>query len=169
MILTGYTQRIEQDLTPEQIIAPVYADSGDPALLAAHCLAAIDPHLAEVSREGDVLVVNGRLHTGAQAEIAVIALQALGFAAVICAEAADSIVALAGVYGLPILIQATAATALSARQIVRIDLERGAIEERETSLVWRSAPCPPEVIAATRRNQMLLRMRRVVEDEGFAE
>jgi hypothetical protein len=73
------------------------------------------------------------------------------------------------IYGLSVLIQATAATALPAGQIVRIDLERGVIEERATNLVWRSAPCPPEVIAATRRNQLLLQMRRIVEDEGFAE
>jgi hypothetical protein len=39
------------------------------------------------------------------------------------------------IYGLSVLIQATAAAALPVGQIVRIDLERGVIEERATNLV----------------------------------
>ncbi len=169
MILTGYIFRIEQDLTPDQIIAPAYANSGDPALLAAHCLAAVDPALAELVREGDILVLAGQLHDGAGSEIAVLALQALGFAAIICNAAASDLRELAGVYGLPVLICAEATALLAPGNIARLDLEHGRIEERETGQAWRVAPCDATLIAAVRRAQLLFRMRRVVEDEGFAE
>lgn len=169
MILTGYALRVEQDLTPAAILAPAHATAGDPALLAAHCLETVDPRLAEQAREGDILAVRGRLAGGAGAEAAVLALQALGIAAVICAEADPALRDLAGGYGLPLLAQPAAAAAIAPGAIVRIDLERGSVAERETGAVWECAPCPPEVVAAARRAQLLARMRRVVEDEGFAE
>lgn len=169
MILTGYALRVEHDLTPEQIIAPAYATSGDPALLAAHCLEAVDASLAETAREGDILVVNGRLHTGAGAEEALVALQALGIAAVVCARTDNALARLAGTFGLPILAQEEATTAIPPGSIVRLDLARGAIAHQPSGTTWRVAPCAPGIIAAVQRTQLLARMRRVVEEEGFAE
>lgn len=169
MVLTGIAQRVESSLTPAQVIAPALAASGDPALLAAHCLEAVDPTLSERAREGDILLVNGTLHGGEGAEDAVLALQALGIAAVLCAATDEALAALAGSYGLPLLVQPAAVAAVAAGHILRLDLERGQIEERATGRRWDCAPSTPAVRAAVQRAQLLARMRRVVEDEGYAE
>jgi 3-isopropylmalate/(R)-2-methylmalate dehydratase small subunit len=173
MVVRGYARRIEHDLTPQLVIAPDVAASGDPALVAAHCLAAIDAQLAEQIGDGDVLIVAGTIAalscTGEEIEAAVLALQAVGVAAIVCRAATDTLVQLAGSYGLPVIAQPEAALALMAGTVVRIDLERGTIEDPASSTRWQAAPCDPAAVAATRRAALLMRMRRVAEDEGFME
>lgn len=167
MVLTGYARHIRADLIPVQIIDPATFALGDPALLAAQCLAAIDPDLAARAREGDLLVLDGVLDAGAGAEHAVIALQALGIAAVVCRAAAPELQTIAAGYGLPIIAAPEAAAALSEGALLRLDLARGGIESAGAR--WVAAPLAEPALAATRRAQLLVRMRRVVEDEGFAE
>ncbi len=167
MVLTGYGRLVQGDLTPAQIVAPEVIASGDPAEIAAACLVAVDTTLAERVREGDLLVVDGTLAGGEGVEGAVIALQAAGFAAAICRGAAAELLATAALYGLPLLIAAEAAGAIEAESPIRIDLERGTIESG--GLGWAFAPLEAAALAAVRRAQLLARMRRVVEDEGYAE
>lgn len=169
MILAGNALRVAHDLTPEAIISPIHAASNDPALLAAHCLEAVAPALAEQAREGDILVVAGSLRTGVLAETAILALQALGIAALVCCAVDAPLSRLAGDYGLPILVQPAAAATLTAGSRVRLDLERGQISSDAAETAWSCGPCSPDVVARVRRMQLLARMRRFVEDEGFAE
>ncbi|MEN9934962.1 MAG: hypothetical protein RLZZ387_1541, partial [Chloroflexota bacterium] len=68
---------------------------------------------------------------------------------------------------LPLMEQPEAAAALPDGGLVRVDLATGRIEERATGAVYQAQPAPPEVVAATRQRQLLARMRRVVEEEGF--
>lgn len=164
MILTGYIHTITGDLTPAQIIAPVYAELGDPALLAAHCLEAVAPELAERAREGDVLVVAGEICAGPGAEAAVLALQAAGLSAVVAHRFGDELREPAAIYGLPLIALGLAA---ADGDHIRIDLERGQLEA-----AGRRSAFPPlhaAALAPVRRAQLLARMRRVVEDEGYAE
>jgi 3-isopropylmalate/(R)-2-methylmalate dehydratase small subunit len=172
MVITGYARRIDQDVSPGLILTPAIAASADPALFAAHCLEQVEPALPEQTQEGDVLVLHGQFADDAStisADDAVLALQALGIAAVVCAGAAAPLLALASSYGLPLLVHREAAADIQSGSIVRLDLERGTIEDQEAEHVWQGEPCVPAVVAAARRAQMLARMRRVVEDEGFAE
>lgn len=168
MVLTGYALKVVGDLAPELVIAPELAASGDPAELAAGCLAAVDVGLAEQAREGDILVLDGAVADGPGAEAAVLALQALGVAAIVCRGAGPEFVTQAGLYGLPVLAQPDAVAIIPMAALLRLDLERGLVEARETDR-WQATPCPADVLAATRRAQLLARMRRVVEDEGYAE
>jgi 3-isopropylmalate/(R)-2-methylmalate dehydratase small subunit len=167
MVLAGYTHRLDGNLSAAQIIDPALAAVGDPALLAAHCLQAADPALAERVREGDMLVVEGAVSGGAGAEAAVIAMQALGLAGLICQAADDDLVAAAAAYGLALLQSPPAAATIGAGELARIDLERGALEAGGRR--WAFSPADQPAIAAVRRAQLLARMRRVVDDEGYAE
>lgn len=166
MVLTGYARRVGADLSPAQVVDPAVVAEGDPAEIAAACLAGVDTGIAERAREGDVLVIDGALGGGAGAEAAVIALQAVGFAAVVCRAADDEPRARGEAYGLPVLAS-TAAGAIGEGDLVRIDLERGRIEARGAA--WDAPPLDPQALAAVRRGQLLSRMRRVVEDEGYAD
>ncbi len=167
MVIAGYARRVAADLAPRAIVDAATAALGDPALLAAACLAAVDPGFAERAGEGDILVLAGALLGGPGAEAAVIALQAVGLAAAVCADAAPEPAELAALYGLPLVVAPAAAHAIAEGAVVRLDLERGRLEAGPAS--WAFAPLPPAALAAARRAQLLARMRRVVEDEGYAE
>jgi 3-isopropylmalate/(R)-2-methylmalate dehydratase small subunit len=166
MILYATTHRVGDGITTDDVIAPEWRESGDPAALAAHCLAGVDPAIAERAREGDVLLAGRGLGAGAEPDVAVLALQAVGFAAIVCSSADLSFVAAAADYGLPVLVS-PAAAAIAEGLVIRIDLARGQIEDRASGAVYDTPPCAPELIAAARRAQLLARMRRVVEEEGF--
>jgi 3-isopropylmalate/(R)-2-methylmalate dehydratase small subunit len=166
MVLYGTTHKVGDDITTDDIIAPDQRGAGDPALLAAHCLSTVAPAIAEAAREGDILLAGHGFGRGADADTAVLALQALGFAAVISTSADAAFVETAAAYGLPVLIS-SATTSISAGAIVRIDLASGTITDRSSGIVYQVTSCPPELIAAVRRAQVLARMRRVVEEEGF--
>ena len=172
MILYGTTHCVGDGVTTDQIIAPEHRDAGDPALLAAHCLADLAPAIAEAARAGDILLAGGDFghdpHPGPGdgTEAAVLALQALGFAAIICSGANPAFVEIAALYGLPVLICPEAATIVPGG-VVRIDLAGGKITDRASGAVFQAQPSPPELVAAVRRAELLTRMRRVVEEEGF--
>jgi 3-isopropylmalate/(R)-2-methylmalate dehydratase small subunit len=167
MVLYGTSHRVGDGVTTDDIIAPERRGDTDPALLAAHCLAALDPALAEHAREGDVLLAGSGLGAGEDAEIAVLALQALGFAAIVCVSAAAGFVEAAEAYGLPVLLCPDAVERIVPGGVVRLDLASGRITDRATGAAYQAPPCPPELAAAVRRAQLLMRMRRVVEEEGF--
>ena len=167
MVITGYARRVTGDLTPAAIIDAETAATGDPALLAAGCLAAVEPGFAERCREGDVLIIAGSLADGPGAEAAVIALQAAGLAAVVCGGVAHALAEVANGYGLALVIAPDAAAAIAEDAVVRLDLERGGLEAGSGR--WAFTPLAPAALAASRRAQILARMRRVVEDEGYAE
>ena len=167
MILYGSTHRVGDAITTDQIIAPEWRASDDPAALAAHCLAGVAPAVAERAREGDVLLAGRDFGVGADPDVAILALQAAGFAAIICASADPGFTAAAADFGLPVLICPAAAATIAEGVVVRIDLERGRIEDRASGMLYNAPPCTSELIAAARRVQLLSRMRRVVEEEGF--
>lgn len=167
MILYGTTHRVGAGITTAAIIAPEYHADADPAWLAAHCLAGVDPAIAESAREGDVLLAGADFGAGPAAEIAVLALQAVGFAAIICATADDGFVAAAEAYGLPVLLCPAAVAAIAPGGVVRLDLAGGRITDRTTGASYSAPPCAPTLVDKVRRAQLLSRMRRVVEEEGF--
>jgi 3-isopropylmalate/(R)-2-methylmalate dehydratase small subunit len=167
MILYGTTHRVGDNITTAAIIAPEYQADADPAWLAAHCLAGVDPAIAEAAREGDVLLAGHDFGAGPETEIAVLALQAVGLAAIICNSADADFVVAAETYGLPVLICPAAVAAIAPGGVVRLDLAGGRITDRATSESYSVPPCAPALVDTVRRAQLLTRMRRVVEEEGF--
>ena len=167
MILYGTTHRVGAGITTAAIIAPEHQADADPAWLAAHCLASVDPAIAELAREGDMLLASADFGAGPDAEIAVLALQAAGFAAIICASANADFVAAAEAYGLPVLISPAAVAAITSGGVVRLDLAGGRITDRSNGASYPVPPCAPALVDKVRRAQLLSRMRRVVEEEGY--
>ncbi len=172
MVLYGATHCVGDAISTADIIAPEHAGAGDPAVLAAHCLERIDPAIAEAARAGDILLA-GRAFGRAPADgapdrdTAVLALQAAGLAAVICASADPLFVEAAATYGLPVLECPAAPIGIAPGAIVRIDLARGTITDRGSGAAFQASACPPALIEAVRRAQLLARMRQVVDEEGY--
>ncbi|HEU4325355.1 MAG TPA: hypothetical protein VFS21_19585 [Roseiflexaceae bacterium] len=166
MVIYGYIHRLGDGVTAEQIIAPEWREE-DPAALAAHCLEAVDPQLPERVRPGDLLLAGRGFGAGEGQETAVLALQAAGFVALVCADADPDFVGQAAVYGLPVLIAAEAVAGLPAGALARLDLARGTLADRESGAAFPVPVPPPAVLDAFRRALLLNRMRQVVEEEGF--
>jgi 3-isopropylmalate/(R)-2-methylmalate dehydratase small subunit len=120
-----------------------------------------------LAREGDLLLAGTNFGAGPDAEIAVLALQAAGFAAILCASADADFVAASEAYGLPVLIGPAAVAAITPGGVVRLDLAGGRITDRTTGETYQVPPCAPALVDMVRRAQLLWRMRRVVEEEGF--
>ena len=167
MILYGTTHRVGDGITTAAIIAPQHHADADPAWLAAHCLAGVDPAFAESAREGDVLLTGNDFGAGPNTEIAVLALQAVGFATIICASADADFVTAAEAYGLPVLTCPAAVAAITPGGVVRLDLAGGRITDRANGESYPAPPCAPALVDTIRRAQLLSRMRRVVEEEGY--
>jgi 3-isopropylmalate/(R)-2-methylmalate dehydratase small subunit len=167
MVLYGTTHHIGDRITTNMIIAPEHQADSDPAWLAAHCLAGVDPAIAEMAREGDLLLAGDNFGAGPDQELAVLALQAVGFATIVCASADPGFVDAAETYGLPVLICPAAVASITPSSLVRLDLVGGRITDRATGQVYLAPPCAPVLVEAVRRAQLLTRMRRVVEEEGF--
>ena len=166
MLLYGFAHRVGDAVTTAQIIAPAHRDD-DPATLAAHCLETLDPALPERVRPGDFLLAGHGFGAGDDPETAVLALQALGVAAVLCDSAEPGFVAAAEPYGLPVLAAPEAAAGLSEGVLVRLDLGQGRASSRDGGQSFALPACPPALLAALARAQILARMRQVVEEEGF--
>jgi 3-isopropylmalate/(R)-2-methylmalate dehydratase small subunit len=167
MVLYGTTHRVGDGVTTDMILAPEHRDANDPAELAAQCLAPLDPAIAERVREGDVLLAGRDFGAGDNPDSAALALQAAGFVAIICVSAEPSFVETAHQYGLPVLFCSEAAESIAAGHVIRLDLERGSVQDQVTGIAYCAPPAPPDVAAAVRRAQLLMRMRRVVEDEEY--
>jgi 3-isopropylmalate/(R)-2-methylmalate dehydratase small subunit len=167
MVLYGTAHHVGNGITSNQIIDPEHHAAGDPALLAAYCLAGVDSAIAEQAREGDVLLAGHSFGIGPAPEVAVLALQAAGFAAVVCVSGHPDFIQTAESYGLPMLICPEAATEIAAGSVVRLDLTSGRITDRATGVDYQAPPCAPALVELVRRAQLLGRMRRVVEEEGF--
>lgn len=166
MVLYGYLHRVGNSITTDDIIDPIYR-TDDPAMLAAYCLASINAAIAERTQHGDVLVAGRDFGTGSETEHAVLALQAVGFAAVICVSASPAFIETATRYGLPVLVAAYAVPYLTPGGLVRLDLASGTISDRDTSAQFTVPPVSPDLLNAVRRAHILSRTRKMAEDEGF--
>jgi 3-isopropylmalate dehydratase small subunit len=166
MIIYGTVIRIGDAITTTQIIAPELRDAGDPSILAAGCLAAVDPSLAERVTEEHLLVAGRDFGAGEDPVSAALALLALGIPAVVCTSAAPAFAAEAGALGLPVL-ETPGADTLADGQLLRIDLATGRMTVRDTGAELQALALPAATIAAVRQSLLLSRMRRVVEEEGF--
>ncbi|MDZ4721282.1 MAG: hypothetical protein SH847_22710 [Roseiflexaceae bacterium] len=166
MVVYGNTYFVGDTIGADLILAPDQ-QYDDPADLAAACLGRVDPQIAELARPGDILLAGQDFGHGPHPEPAILALQALGFAIIICISAAPSFVELAGIYGLPVLISPAAIQAIGPGGVVRVDLATGQITDRTTGMGFLTTPCSTKLLNAVRQAQLLSRMRQVVEDEGY--
>lgn len=166
MIVYGTVHRVGNGITTAQIVAPDQRNA-DPAQLAAACLAAIDPMLAERVAPNDLLVAGAAFGAGNDPESAVLALQALGFGAVLADSAAESFVAVAEAYGLPVIIAPDLVAQLASGTSLRLDLAHGTVTDRATNQRFTVPPASPALLAAVRRALLLAGTRRMVEEEGF--
>ncbi len=134
------------DNVDTDVLAPGLYMKGPIAELARHCLEALDPRFAREARPGDMVVAGSNFGMGSSREQAVMALKALGIAAVVAKSFARIFYRNAMNLALPVLVSAEAgAVAAGDRLVVRAG--EGVIENLTQRRRLACEPIPPHLLA----------------------
>jgi 3-isopropylmalate dehydratase small subunit len=164
MVVVGELCRIDADVSTSAIINPSITLAGDPAEIAAACLAGVDPRIAERLRPGMILLVDGVLGVGTDASDAALALLAGGIVVVIARRPVPAFVDAAQHLGLPV-VAVDPVPPWHDGDLLRIDLRRGQLRRRGDS-TFDVTPTPDQVLVVMRQAMMWQQTRRSLEEEG---
>ncbi|MEJ5185583.1 MAG: 3-isopropylmalate dehydratase small subunit [Candidatus Geothermincolales bacterium] len=155
-VLEGRAWRYGANVDTDVIIPARYLTSYDPAELGKHCLEDLDPDFASRVRPGDMVVAEENFGSGSSREHAPLALKGCGVSCVIASSFARIFYRNAINVGLPILECPEAVADIRTGDPLRVDLERGTIENLRTGRTFQSTPFPESV-------------RNIIEAGGLVE
>ena len=142
MVLEGKAWRYGRDIDTDVIIPARYLTLTDPGELGAHCLEDLDPHFARRVSRGDIIVAEENFGSGSSREHAPLAIKGCGVSCVIATSFARIFYRNAVNVGLPILECPRAVEDISGGDRLRVDLERGTVENLSSGNVFAAAPFP---------------------------
>ena len=134
MALEGKVWRYGDNIDTDVIIPARYLNSFDPKELASHCMVDIDTTFAEKVQEGDIMVGGKNFGCGSSREHAPIAIKASGVPVIIAASFAR--------IGLPLLEIGDDVEKIHADDRLRVDPEKGTIENLTTGDTFKAHPLP---------------------------
>jgi 3-isopropylmalate dehydratase small subunit len=143
-VIEGRVVRLGDDVNTDNILPGPYLNLTDPQELGRHLLETYPGGVGEQVREGDVLVGGRNFGMGSSREQAQLALRARGVQAIVAAGFARIFLRNCINLGLPVVESPEAAAALREGEIVRIDLDAGAVRGKAGE--W-SIPAQPPFIA----------------------
>lgn len=162
--ITGTVHRLGDNVDTDAILPGRYLALRDPAALGGHCLEALDPGFRARVRPGDIVVAGRNFGTGSSREHAVIALKAVGVAAIVVHSAARIFFRNAINLGLPVLVCPEASAALVAGETATVD-------PADTSIVqggerWRAQPLGAQVVAILDAGGLMAKVRAELAASG---
>jgi 3-isopropylmalate/(R)-2-methylmalate dehydratase small subunit len=157
-MITGNLIRLGDNVDTDAILPGRYLALKDPADLGAHCLEALDPGFRTRVQPGDIVLAGRNFGTGSSREHAVIALKAVGVAAIIAVSAARIFFRNAINLGLPVLVCPEAVAALNDALPASIDPQGPTIVQG--SQTWHAQPLGPEVLAILDAGGLMAKVRK---------
>jgi len=142
MILEGKAWRYGRNIDTDVIIPARYLALTDPAELGAHCMEDLDPKFAGRVREGDLIVAEENFGSGSSREHAPLAIKGCGISCVIASSFARIFYRNAINVGLPILECPQAVDDIGRGDRLRVDLEKGTVENLRTGNTFQARPFP---------------------------
>ncbi|MBP2653997.1 MAG: 3-isopropylmalate dehydratase [Firmicutes bacterium] len=142
MILEGKVWRYGDNVDTDVIIPARYLNSADPKDLATHCMEDIDPTFAGNVNSGDIIVAGRNFGCGSSREHAPVAIKASGVPCVIADSFARIFFRNAINIGLPLIELGTAVAEIDNGNIVKIDLDRGIVENVTKGKEYKVQPLP---------------------------
>lgn len=133
-----YGDNVDTDV----IIPARYLNTTDPKELAAHCMEDIDKTFVARVKAGDVMVGGKNFGCGSSREHAPIVIKESGIACVIAASFARIFNRNAINIGLPILECPAAAAEIREGDELKVDFDRGVIQNLTTGKAYEVAPMP---------------------------
>jgi len=141
-LLEGNAWRYGRNVDTDVIIPARYLALNDPKELGRHCLEDLDPEFVSKVKKGDILVAEENFGSGSSREHAPLAIKGCGVAAVIASSFARIFYRNAFNVGLPILESPPAVEGTKTGDRLRVDLEKGLIENLTTGNVYQATPVP---------------------------
>lgn len=142
MALEGKVWRYGDNIDTDVIIPARYLNSFDPKELASHCMVDIDTTFAEKVQEGDIMVGGKNFGCGSSREHAPIAIKASGVPVIIAASFARIFYRNGINIGLPLLEIGDDVEKIHADDRLRVDPEKGTIENLTTGDTFTAHPLP---------------------------
>lgn len=142
MALEGKVWRYGDNIDTDVIIPARYLNSFDPKELASHCMVDIDTTFAEKVQEGDIMVGGKNFGCGSSREHAPIAIKASGVPVIIAASFARIFYRNGINIGLPLLEIGDDVEKIHAGDRLRVDPEKGTIENLTTGDTFKAHPLP---------------------------
>jgi 3-isopropylmalate/(R)-2-methylmalate dehydratase small subunit len=152
-IIQGRVWKFGDNIDTDVIIPARYLNTSDPKELAKHVMEDADPTFKQKVQSGDIIVAGANFGSGSSREHAPIALKSAGVGAVIAKSFARIFYRNSFNMGLPIFELAEIDQIQEGDQ-VRIDMEKGVIENLTTGEKFTFTPIPPF-------------MRQLIEEGGL--
>ena len=134
-----YGDNVDTDV----IIPARYLNSSDPAELAEHCMADIDPEFVKKVHKGDIIVADKNFGCGSSREHAPISIKASGISCVIAETFARIFYRNSINIGLPIIECPEAARSIEDGDQVEVDFDSGRIYNRTKGTEFQGQAFPP--------------------------
>ncbi len=143
MIAEGKVFKYGDNVDTDVIIPARYLNTPDAKILAAHCMEDIDADFIRLAKPGDVVVAGDNFGCGSSREHAPLALKTAGVSCVIANTFARIFYRNAINIGLAIIECPEAVAGISAGDTVRVDFDKGQIENMTTGKAFAAHPFPP--------------------------
>jgi 3-isopropylmalate/(R)-2-methylmalate dehydratase small subunit len=140
MLLQGKAHVYKDHVDTDVIIPARYLNTANHRELAAHCMEDIDPAFISTVAPGDIIAAGVNFGCGSSREHAPIAIKASGISCVVAKSFARIFYRNAINTGLPIIISDII---IDTGDEVRVDLDRGSIENLSKGLKAEIVPFPP--------------------------
>jgi 3-isopropylmalate/(R)-2-methylmalate dehydratase small subunit len=141
-VIEGRVWKFGDNIDTDVIIPARYLNTSDPAELAKHVMEDADPQFKDKLQPGDIIVAGANFGSGSSREHAPIALKSAGVGAVIAKSFARIFYRNSFNMGLPIF-ELAEADKIGEGDRVRIDMEKGIIENLTTGEKFEFTPIPP--------------------------
>lgn len=143
MRANGTVFKYGDNVDTDVIIPARYLNSSDPAELAEHCMADIDPEFVKKVHKGDIIVADKNFGCGSSREHAPISIRASGISCVIAETFARIFYRNSINIGLPIIECPEAAHSIEDGDQVEVDFDSGRIYNRTKGTEFQGQAFPP--------------------------
>lgn len=142
MRANGTVFKYGDNVDTDVIIPARYLNSSDPAELAEHCMADIDPEFVKKVHKGDIIVADKNFGCGSSREHAPISIKASGISCVIAETFARIFYRNSINIGLPIIECPEAARSIENGDQVEVDFDSGRIYNRTKGTEFQGQAFP---------------------------
>ena len=144
MLFKGKVYLFGDNIDTDQIYPGRYLELSEYKEIARYAMEGCRPGFADCFEQGGIIIAKRNFGCGSSREHAVIALKILGVSAIIAESFARIFYRNAINIGLPILeCQDDLYRTLQEQDLLRVDLDRGLIQEIESGNEHQAAPFPP--------------------------
>ena len=164
MKIEGKAHIFGDNVNTDEIIPAPYLNTTDARELGSHCMEGIDPDFPRKAGKGDIIVAGANFGCGSSREHAPISIKGAGISCIIGASFARIFYRNCINIGLPILESAEAVKAIKKNDVIKVDTDRGTIEDVTQKKSFKAQRFPPfmrDMIAAGGLMEYISKKKRI--------